>query len=218
MELNKGVTTKTAEYIFIAGYQTKLSSLYLSNETSSDITIKSLYIQYATFRMRLAEVDQVISAGSELVVLDLSEYELSQHDIIGIETDLAGVTYLLNGQIIGATPEQLIYNNIKQQLISEFDTRYISITDSVNTTGETLIEDLDNTKTLTYESTKFFNHYFNTAVASLIFIDCEFGGVCKIKNTFGTITHTDSKGGYVITNKDLPDTLRGVGNVTASEF
>lgn len=71
---------------------------------------------------------------------------------------------------------------------------------------------------ITHTDEVFNNVYLNYNVASVTLDNCEFQGVCYIKNTYGTIIHSGSKGGYVISNKAIPDNLIGTGEVPATDF
>lgn len=66
---------------------------------------------------------------------------------------------------------------------------------------------------------EFFDAYFNYNIADLTFTNCIFRGVCYIKNIGGTITYAGTNiGGFVISNKPIPDTVRGTGDVDPAEF
>lgn len=64
----------------------------------------------------------------------------------------------------------------------------------------------------------FKDCYFDFDVQDLTFSACDFRGVCKIKNTGGSITFTNCKGGIVESNADLPATVRGWGGLSTSDF
>lgn len=65
----------------------------------------------------------------------------------------------------------------------------------------------------------FVDAYFDYNIADLSFTDCVFLGVCYIKNVGGTITWNGlNKGGFIICNKPIPETLTGVGDVPEGNF
>ena len=86
-----------------------------------------------------------------------------------------------------------------------------------NQTGEDSV--ITYTTPNSFSGRTFNNIYFNYNVADLEFINCAFYGVCYIKNTGGTVTYTGTNiGGYVISNKPIPITIIGVGDVPDTNF
>lgn len=64
----------------------------------------------------------------------------------------------------------------------------------------------------------FKDCYLQFDVASVQFVNCEFRGTCYVKVTNGTCTFTTCKGGIVITNKQLPGSVRGWDEVNVNDF
>lgn len=61
--------------------------------------------------------------------------------------------------------------------------------------------------------------HFDYDAVDISFTDCYFEGVIFIKNTGGTVTFNGlNKGGFIICNKPIPETLTGVGDVPDTNF
>lgn len=94
---------------------------------------------------------------------------------------------------------------------------------SIGSLGNTIIENItvrrddDGDGTPSFTNFVFKDCYLDFDTLSLTFVNCDFRGVTKIKNT-GSITFTNCKGGIVETNGTLPSTMRGWGGLDTADF
>lgn len=194
------VAIETGTILYEPAVNTRITDIQFSNESETEDVTMNLVVEYLEDRLRLREKDFEIQAGKTLKV-QLTNITIGDLERIVAYVSVSNVvSFVVNGFPISEeesteSPEDYTEEPvISKELIESVLTGVIS-SHSHAPSGITTV-----TIPSSFNGQTFYNTYFDYNVSDLSFTDCNFLGVCYIKNTGGTITHTNSKGGIVISN------------------
>ena len=194
MKLAAGIINSEVdnEQIYIAEYKSEVDFIQLLNEGDEDITI-NLFIQYDDFIVRIIEKDKVLTNEAP-VKLDLGLSLEKLNAILISSNSKEPLSYIIQGHIISQPLEDILLDNLKAQLTEEFDLRYSATSETIITPEAPAYYELDDIAAIVeFNNEDFNNAYFNYNVSQLIFNGCNFSGVSKIKNTYGSVDYNSLK-------------------------